>query len=725
MEYIAHTNEKKKEQSIKEHLENTAQLCGKFADSFGAYKEGYCCGLLHDIGKYSAKFQNKIRGAEERVDHSTAGARVCWEKKGMYMLLSYCIAGHHAGLPDTGEPGGSNGSRTMLKRMEKKVEDYQAYTSEIEIPVLKTPPFFPVKSENPDFFQSMFIRMLYSCLVDADYLDTEAFMKEGKIDRNPGESIEILYEKLEHFISGWLANKDVDTINGRRTEILKSCLEKGESDRGLFRLTVPTGGGKTVASLAFALKHAKKNNMDRIIYVIPYTSIIEQNAQVFRDILGKENVLENHCNVEYEPDKKSDDAAIEEMDEELKSMQLAAENWDKPVVVTTNVQFFESLFANKSTKCRKLHNIANSVIIFDEAQMLPNDYLKPCIAAIEQLLRYYRCSIVLCTATQPALKKVMSQDIKAVELCPRMEEQFRFFKRASIMNLGKISSEDLVHRLKQENQALCIVNTRIRAQKIYQEIKGESIYHLSTTMYPIHRKRVLSRIREQLESKKKCVVISTSLVEAGVDLDFQTAYRQLAGVDSMIQAAGRCNREGRRKIGECTANIFRLDEMEYAPGQRLQIDVTKSLLEDKRNLEDLDTIEKYFEVLYHFLGESLDKKSIMERFKRRIFPFATVSKEFKLIEENSKTILITKEPEAAKIYEELKIKGFTKKLAREMGQYCVQVRENDYQKMSAAGMLKPISEEMKEDYFVLTEPEKYTEEMGLVLDAEYGQAVFF
>lgn len=713
MDYLAHINENGEEQLLKDHLENTARLCGKFAENFGAYKEGYCCGLLHDLGKYSLKFQERIRGSEERVDHSTAGAKLCWDKKGMYQFFSYCIAGHHAGLPDTGGDSDTSTRGTMKGRMKKKIEDYQAYAKEITLPALGNPPFQPVKSENMDFCFSMFIRMLYSCLVDADYLDTESFMNGGKSIRNQGESIEILCGKLGRYISGWLDNNDLNTINGRRTEILKHCIEMGKAEKGLFRLTVPTGGGKTVASLAFALEHAKEHHMERVIYVIPYTSIIEQNAKVFSEILGESNVLENHCNMDYESN------------EELKPMQLAAENWDKPIIVTTNVQFFESLFSNKSSKCRKLHNVANSVVIFDEAQMLPNDYLRPCIEAMEQLLRYYHSSIVLCTATQPALKNILAQDVTAIELCPRMKEQFHFFKRVSIQDLEEISEESLIHRLKLENQALCILNTKKRAQKVYQNIKDEGVYHLSTSMYPAHRKRVLNEIKGRLKREEKCVVISTSLVEAGVDLDFQTVYRQLAGVDSIIQAAGRCNREGKRDVNTCFTYIFRLDEREYVPGQRQQMEVTESLLYDKRNLEELDTIKVYFEMLYHFRGDSLDKKKIMEKFKKRNFHFATVSKEFKLIEENTKTILIAKEKKATEILGELRIKGFTKKLMREMGQYCVNVYENDFQKMFAAGILGEISEDMKDDYFVLRNGEKYTDEMGLALDVEYGQAVIF
>lgn len=712
MKYLAHINDKGEEQLLKEHLENSAVRCGQFAESFGAYEWGYCCGLLHDVGKYSLKFQERLCGNGEMTDHSTAGAKLCWERKGLYQFLSYCIAGHHTGMPDTGNDADVNTRGTMKGRMKKILEDYSAYEKEIDIPILQRPPFQPVKTENMDFFSSMLIRMVYSCLVDADYLDTELFMR-GESGRDGGEPIEILYEKLIEHISVWLDNCDPNTINGRRTEILKHCLEMGREPKGLFRLTVPTGGGKTISSLAFALRHAKEHHMDRVIYVIPYTSIIEQNAKIFADILGKNNVLENHCNIDYGTS------------EELKPMQLAAENWDKPIVVTTNVQFFESLFSNKSSKCRKLHNIANSVIVFDEAQMLPNDYLKPCVSAMEQLLRYYRSSIVLCSATQPALKNLLSREIKITELCPRMEEQFSFFKRVSINNLNTITEDELICRLKPENQVLCILNTKKRAQKVYQSIKGEGVYHLSTAMYPAHRKRVLSKIRERLQKQERCVVVSTSLVEAGVDLDFQTVYRQLAGVDSIIQAAGRCNREGKRDPSECFTYIFKLDQREYMPGQRQQMEITDSILTDKKSLEELDTIKFYFEMLYHFRGDSLDKKEIIDKFKKGNFRFAEVGKEFRLIEENTRTILIPKEEEARNILDQLRHKGFSKELMRKAGQYCVNVYENDFQKMFAAGMLGEISEDLKEDYFVLKNPDQYTDETGLVLDVGYGEAVIF
>ena len=714
MRYIAH-KDGEREQSIKEHLEGTAERAGEFAEKFGKKEWGYCCGMLHDIGKYSEEFQRKIQeDTNDRVDHATAGAQVCKERGGYYSILSYCIAGHHAGLPDYGNTAMSS---SLCGRWKKRICDYHAYKDEIKIPKLDTDPIVFSKDRNMDFALGTFIRMLYSCLVDADFLDTESFMKNGDTGRNSGESMETLQNRLEKHISEWLKNTDIDTINGRRTEILKNCIKEGKQKEGIFRLTVPTGGGKTLTSLAFALEHAVKNHKDRIIYVIPYTSIIEQNAQVFREILGEDNVLENHCNVDYESS------------EEFKPMQLASENWDKPVVVTTNVQFFESLFANKSSKCRKLHNIANSVVILDEAQMLPMDYLKPCTAMLQELVDGYRTSIVLCTATQPTLDAFFRENALIKELCPRMEEQFQFFQRVNYQNLGKIRWDDLLEKLKRENNALCIVNTKKAAQMIYKEIDGEGIYHLSTSMYPKHRKRVLKKIRERLKNNEKCIVISTSLVEAGVDLDFARVYRQIAGLDSMIQAAGRCNREGKRKLSDSMVYIFDLEESYPVQSQRQQMDVSKGILQDYADIADLKAITDYFTRLYHYRGTSLDKKKIMDEFQKMECNFAKVAKEFRLIEENTRMIFINREPEADELLQELRIKGVTRERMWKAGQYCIQVYDNEksensfFDKLNGAGMLKPISEEMQ-DFYELAAGEQYSEEYGLDFSLEDGMALF-
>ena len=710
MQYYAHTDGERK-QTLKEHLRGTAELAEKFAGQFGKKDWGFCCGALHDIGKYSEKYQKKITEDDSiRVDHSSAGAQLCLEKGGLYGLMSYCIAGHHSGLPDYGSSSDMAGTSSLMGRKKKKVENYQAYKEEIGIPELHSAPFDPKKTDYPDFSLSVFIRMLYSCLVDADFLDTEYFMKDGKVNRDPGEAMEVLLAKLENHIAAWVLNRDEDTVNGRRSEILRHCLECGSTPKGLFRLTVPTGGGKTIASLAFALRHAVENHMQRVIYVIPYTSIIEQNAEVFRCILGERNVLEHHYNIDY---KDSD---------ELNPMQLAAENWDKPIIVTTNVQFFESLFANRSSRCRKIHNISNSVIVFDEAQMLPNDYLKPCIAMMEELLARYDSSIVLCTATQPALMPFFQKGRKVMELCPRMEAQFRFFERVRYCNMHTIEEEVLIEELKKEHQALCIVNTRRAAQTIYQDLDGEGVFHLSTTMYPRHRKRILETIRKRLLEDEKCILISTSLVEAGVDLDFQSVYRELAGIDSMIQAAGRCNREGKRSVQESRVNVFQLEKKTKLPGQRQQIEVAETLLFENAEIAALDTVEKYFSMLYHSRGESLDKKKILKDFQGRRYNFRKAANDFQLIEENTKTVFVPVEEEAKNLLKQLKYHGYTKEGMRKAGQFCIQVYDRDFENLHGAGMLKEVSEEMQ-DFYELAEEKQYTEEMGLVLNVDAGMAI--
>lgn len=715
MKCSAHIRDDGKEQPLKEHLENTALMAEKFADSFHAGEWGYCCGMLHDIGKYSVKFQKRLRGEAVRTDHSTAGAQLCWQKKAPYAMLSYCIAGHHAGLPDTGTCMDESGTGTLMGRMKKKTDDCSEWENEIAVPTVTGAPFETVKGENITFFRSVFIRLLYSCLVDADFLDTESFMSGGSLRRDSGEPTDRLCERLERHIEKWLSSTQRESVNGRRSEILRNCLAQAEEKPGLFRLTVPTGGGKTIASLAFALKHAQHYGKARVIYVIPYTSIIEQNAAVFKEILGNGNVLEDHCNVKY-------DSSVET--EELKLTQLAAENWDRPVVVTTNEQFFESLFGAGSSKCRKLHNIVNSVIVFDEAQMIPNDYLRPCIAVMEQLIRYYGCTLVLCTATQPALEKFFSEDIKARELCPRVRDQFEFFKRVTMKNMGTVSVEALVRMLKEEKQALCILNTKKQVQQVYRRLSEENVFHLSTAMYPEHRRRVIKKIRGLLKEEKNCKVIATSLVEAGVDFDFQTVYRQAAGVDSIIQAAGRCNREGKRDPEESYVNIFYLDEKESVPGQRQQIAVAGAILQERKDLQDPETVHRYFEHLYHFKGDSLDKKEIMADFQKGALPFRTVAQKFRLIENETITILIPKEDEAIRLADELRQKGFSRERMRAAGQYCVQVYPVDFDRMNGCSMVERVSGDI-ENLFILREREKYTEETGLELDTESGEALFW
>lgn len=721
---LAHrTEDKTREQTILDHSLATAELAGMFASAFNSREMGYACGLLHDIGKYSQGFQNRLLCNGNKVDHSTAGAKEASDhlSEGIISFCAkYCISGHHSGLLNYGTYSDIGGTPTLMGRLKKQLDDYQAYKQEITIPKVSGIPFEALDKNIQGFSAAFFIRMIFSCLVDADRLDTEKFMSNGAVQRGGYDNIKTLFEKLNNKVAKWLENDDLNTVNGRRTEILKACLDKGRSARGLFTLTVPTGGGKTISSLAFALKHAIENGMERIIYVIPYTSIIEQNAKEFKDILGENNVLEHHSNVVYEKDG-----------DELSLKQLAAENWDMPVIVTTNVQFFESLYSNNTSKCRKIHNIANSVIIFDEAQMLPTQYLKPCLQAIAELVYNYRSTAVICTATQPALEKFFPDKLKTVEICPDPTGQYEFFRRTSIKNVGEISEDELIERLKQRDQVLCVLNSRKRVQRVYDALEGEGTYHLSTFMYPVHRSRILAEIKERLKDKKPCRLIATSLVEAGVDLDFGAVFRELAGLDSVIQAAGRCNREGERKE-KCETIVFSLTGTEGINIPRsleLPITVAKQIIESHKDVMSLEAIEDYFKELYRHKGDKgLDLKGILDNFSQGLLiPFASVADEFKLIEENTKPVFIEPTPieedsrEAANIAKRLRSGEHTRSLTRDAGQYSVNIYKNDFEALYGAGMLEGPHLEI----YILRDKRLYSKDKGLILKASRGDAIIF
>ncbi|MDY3990247.1 MAG: CRISPR-associated endonuclease Cas3'', partial [Lachnospiraceae bacterium] len=397
MEYIAHRKENGNYQLLLDHLTGVANMAEYFAADFLAEDFGRCVGMLHDIGKYSNRFQRYIRGEEKLkrgdVDHSSAGAIEAYHMSAnaIGLIMSYCISGHHSGLLDGGSKYDDNESAaTLWGRLNKEVEDYSSYTNEIQISDKPQKPLISLITESinekGNFSLSFFIRMVFSCLVDADFLDTEKYMTDGMQYRDAGEDIHSLKKKLDSFLNknGYL--KGEKGINKYRSDILKECIEEGKGDEKFYTLTVPTGGGKTISSLAFALERAEKASKKRVIYVIPYCSIIEQTVDIFRHIFGENNVLAAYSNADYDDE----------------NLRLSADNWNKPIVVTTSVQFFESFYSNRTSACRKLHNVADSVIIFDEAQLLPEFRLKPCIRVIEELGVNYGCVAVLCTATQPS-----------------------------------------------------------------------------------------------------------------------------------------------------------------------------------------------------------------------------------------------------------------------------------------------------------------------------------
>ena len=703
---LAHIAQDGREQSLPAHLEGTARLCAQYAKAFDAEQQGALAGLAHDVGKQSAAFQRRLRGGA-RVDHTTAGAFECYKRGQPY--AAFAIAGHHGGLPDGGGQGDHEQQGTFLGRMNRaaagKLEPYDGWDKAISLP----PASLPAIDKDP-FEMAFFTRMLFSCLVDADYLDTEAFMEKTP-PRGGGDDMDVLGERLLQHVSGWFPPKTA--LNEQRCAILRRCIEQASAQKpGL--LTVPTGGGKTVASLAFALEHARAHGLRRIVYVIPYTSIIEQTAEIFRTILGEQNVLEHHAGVLFDGGDEATPASAR--------MAAATENWDVPVVVTTAVQFFESLFACRPSQCRKLHNLAGSVLIFDEAQMLPAKHLRPCVSAMAQLVKRYGASAVLCTATQPALEEMFADclpDTPAVELCPPEVYDGELFKRVRFCRAGRLSWEQLAQRMNGRHQALCVVNSRQSAQALFAQLEQESAFHLSTLMYPAHRKAQLAEIRRRLQAGLPCRVVSTSLIEAGVDVDFPAVYREEAGLDSVLQAAGRCNREGRLPARESVVTIFQ-SEGRTPPLFAMPIGAGRSVMARHADLFDQRTISSYFRELRDLMGnQALDESDILRMIRQELLPFRKVAEAFRLIDNNTKTIYIPFE-RGAPLVQRLREGERGRDLMRRLGQYGVSVYEQHFETLRQSGDLELLEGEIA----VLCNPALYNGRTGLSLEADFGKGMF-
>ncbi len=584
MVVIAHIREKSGEEeplytrpgerTMPGHLNVVADLCGTFASRLSVSNNelwrnvGYVTGLWHDLGKWSREFQSYIRGNKPKGgDHSTAGA--IYASKHFPILgnlIGYAIAGHHGGIPDGTELFGS--------RFSKELPDWQSQVPDeiLEIPQ-KLDLIMPHTRQDPQslgFAFAMQVRMLFSCLVDADFLATESFMSPEKYVERPLWPEDIL-QRMSCVLERYLEKKEEEALKSStcspaiaklRQEVHECCRNKGENvPRGIYRLNVPTGGGKTLSALSFALRHACTQGLNRVIWAIPYTSIIDQTygefRQIFNDLseeIGCECVLPHYSGLD-----------LDDSEAGMENIRLMAENWNAPLILTTNVQLFESLFANKPSRCRKIHNCGNAVIIFDEVQTLPANLLSPCLESIKCLQWDYGNTFVLCTATQPAFEKNKSyfpigwdkSEIGSL-LGHRMERELQTcMKRVCIEKIDDLTGcSDLVEHYKSvgENQSvMMIANTIRQAQSLFQAMSdaGEEtdLFYLSAGMIPKHREIVLQKVRDRLKTKQRVVLIATRVVEAGVDLSFPIVYRDQAGLDSLAQAAGRCNRHGELKDG--------------------------------------------------------------------------------------------------------------------------------------------------------------------------------
>jgi CRISPR-associated endonuclease/helicase Cas3 len=714
-------------QTLDEHLRGTAELAEHFAASLGAGQWGRVLGLCHDTGKARGEWQQYIRtssGYDEeasleikkgKMDHSGPGARLVEESLGCGMgrILSYCIAGHHAGLPDW-----TGAQSSLAFRLE------HASTGEIpdkyrELLANNKPGVPPWKLDPNGLDMSLLIRMLFSCLVDADFLDTEAYMESEKAQlRGNYLSMPELLKRFDAYMrektKGILLNGSPSVVMRARQAVLADCREAATLSPGFFSLTVPTGGGKTLSSMAFALEHAVQYKKDRVIYVIPYTSIIEQNADVFRKAVGATQVVEHHSN-------------LDDNDSTTKA-RLAAENWDARVIVTTSVQFFDSLFAVKTSLCRKLHNIANSVVIFDEAQLLPTDFLKPIIEAMKLLSDHYGTSFVICTATQPVLEKQESfpqfpglPHGSIREIVHDVPALYCDLKRVEVqtptdLRMPKTWAE-IVAELGAEERVLCVVSDRKSCRELYA-LMPKGTYHLSAFMCAQHRSDRIAEIKKCLKENGPVRVVSTQLVEAGVDFSFPTVYRAMAGLDSIAQAAGRCNREGELAIQGKMGKVVVFVPPRKAPIGILRkaSDVALAMLEaGLKDPIDSSAFAPYFSEIY-WRANSLDAKGIMDLLKPNMtncgIQFRTAAKAFHIIDDKDQKAIIVPYGEGRRLITELKSLGPSRWLLRKLQRYSVNIYDNQFRALQDRGSV----EEVSPGIFALTCAIEYSDEIGLLVD---------
>jgi len=673
---------KKDWQRLEEHLERVSAHSAESADAFGAADWGALAGLWHDLGKYQDEFQARLEGNPQSVDHSIIGALRAKEA-GLRSAtpLVFAIAGHHGGLPDVVELG---------ERLRKRADALNKVRGAVPEWILRhaVPPlpkrFLDSQPKDAASAQlrsiEFFTRFLYSCLVDADALDAEQF-RTG--ERRPGQAhgeLPVLRSRLAERMDALLRDCPPTPVNQARRSTLLACRAAAAMPPGAFSLSAPTGMGKTLASLDFALEHALRHGLRRVIVVIPYTSIIEQNAGVYRDVLGSDSVIEHHSNLD--PEK------------ETERNRLASENWDAPVIVTTTVQFFESLFGARPSVCRKLHNIAKSVVILDEAQSLPLPLLAPILDGLRELTANYGCSVVISTATQPALgrrdKFAGISDIR--EIAPDAFDLGRKMKRCRIewpRTPEPAAWEDLARQVAAEPRALVIVHRRQDARVLAEMLPPEGRFHLSALMCAKHRASVIGAIRERLRLDGPCRVVSTQLVEAGVDLDFPVVFRAMSGLDSIVQAAGRCNREGRGPTGRVV--VFRAPT-DPPPGVlKRALDVTETMLVESAGDIALDSpavFEDFFRRLY-FLSDQ-DPKGIQAQ--RASMNFGTVAERFKMIEDDYTAPVVVPYAGHEEPLERLRADGPTRETLRALQPYLVNLPKRDVDRLVKAGAVEVVRE---------------------------------
>lgn len=662
------------------HQESVALKAGQMAKKFGCETIGIYLGKWHDIGKINSEFQESITKIEsniKRPPHAWVGALYASDKLG---YLSLPILGHHAGLKSTVD------LKNLLKLKEDKLykrlifdaENKLNLKSDIDEKELKKilKPF----SKNKEDLE-LLIRMLFSALVDADFLDTENhFLPDRHKLRENGcnmDELWLIFCNNQARLTGKIKTK----VNKIRHQIYMNAIEAANYKPGIYSLTVPTGGGKTRTGLGFALKHAINHSFDRVIFAIPYTSIIEQTVDEYKKILGEAPVLEHHSTVTFDESEEN---------ETILKHQLASENWDKPIIVTTTVQLFESLFSNRPSKCRKLHNISNSVIILDEVQSLPPRLLTPILDVLQTLVDNYKVTVVLCTATQPSLSK--SPDFKGLnnitEIVINPKQYFDTLKR--VMYEWDFSRkwkwEEIAQEMRKHKQCMTVVNSKIDALKLYDALGGENAFYLSTLICGNHRRDVLKEIKQRLKDEKPCYLVSTQLIEAGVNIDFPVVLRALAPMDRIVQTAGRCNREGLLKAGKV---IIFIPEDENMPegAYKTGTFITKNMLECGVDLHDPMAYITYFEKLYK--NVETDAEKIQEL--RRMFDYPKVAERFKMIPDTTVPCVVKYDSKAAHLIKQCHKNKLNKELMRSLQPYIVNLEIHKISQLLKSSLIRELS----------------------------------
>lgn len=723
MEYYAHTREDGERQTVKAHLIGVSKLAEGFSVDFLkplAKKAAFD----HDLGKYALKYQWRLDDDNIKFSHAACGAleyKKFADKNDCFApLMEYCIAGHHTGLMDGGTDADNSDSPTLSGTLKRGNEytgdsDYSAYTTEIEFATLTqeeiTPPLNELRSPNDPVElierYAFFTKFVFSCLTDADFLDTETFCDEN-IERGMSGDFEKALDKLNRELSDMPSD---NPLRQARSRIQQQAFDNSVNKSHISILDMPTGSGKTLCSLKLALESGKK----RIIYVIPYTSIIEQTANKFEEMFGDVlPVLQHHSNYSY-------DGNTEEEKKTAEKLKKTCENWDAPLIITTSVQFFQSLYHYKGSALRKLHNLRDSVIVFDEIHLIPTNLLRPCLKAVGYITKYLNSEALFLSATMPDYSKLFDKFLPDVNYNKLVTDRtdFKYFKKCEYEDKGKTTLETIAENASQCKNALIVVNTKKTAAELYKLVQGEK-YHLSANMTPAHRSRVIEAVRKKLENGEHITVVSTSLVEAGVDLDFNTVFRQLSGLDSILQAGGRCNREGKDDKGY--VYVFDIDET-YRKGSDLamRINKTKGLLKKYSDITSYDCIKEYYDGIFDFNQSRIAENSIAKyneqsnSFDRQglmlpySIPFRSYAMQFEYISADTISIVID-DPNDQTCHELVEtLRKGDMSVRRALQEYSVSVYMNVFKDLYSQGVLN----DHGTGIFILKNQSYYNNETGL------------